>query len=227
MGPEDHHSSRTASVAERLNEYIANEQSYLASLALKVAAGCEISTLRALNVGAICLICLLSYSILRVIHNDSSKPSQRAGKNAGLSRIEPKDDNSTLNAHSALNISLFPPLFFFSALYYTDVMSTLVVLLSYATFLNRSKTSSALLNSSAQVLIGVIALLFRQTNIFWVAIFPAAMAVINAYGEDHQTESYNNTDLKFVCQKSWTDGVLYDCSVDTAGPQGMFSHILT
>ncbi|KAA6411813.1 MAG: hypothetical protein FRX48_03963 [Lasallia pustulata] len=71
--------------------------------------------------------------------------------------------------HVALNICLFPPLFFFYALYYTDVLSVGFVLLAYHLFLNRQ--------TAGLMVAGLSSLLFRQTNIFWVALFLGGLEV--------------------------------------------------
>jgi alpha-1,2-glucosyltransferase len=131
-----------------------------------------------LNVGAICLICVLSYQIRRLLRKPL--PSRRTQKNP--SALQSKDveaQTSLIDAHTALNISLFPPLFFFSGLYYTDVLSTLAVLAAYTTYLNQRRTQNYLISSLITVNVGVLALLFRQTNIFWVAVFPAGLAVVD------------------------------------------------
>lgn len=80
------------------------------------------------------------------------------------------------DTHAAINVCLFPPLFFFSALYYTDIASTLMVLL----FLDElfAHPTNGVRFSWRQMLYAVAALLMRQTNVFWVAIFPAAIDVI-------------------------------------------------
>jgi alpha-1,2-glucosyltransferase len=73
--------------------------------------------------------------------------------------------------HNALNIALFPPLFFFAGLFYTDVLSTCVVLKMYRDFLyNRS--------GIWLYLTGLLALTMRQTNIFWVAVFLGGLEVV-------------------------------------------------
>jgi alpha-1,2-glucosyltransferase len=76
---------------------------------------------------------------------------------------------------------LFPPLFFFSGLYYTDVQSAFWTLLAYRSYLKYEKSNfSSWSDASLQVVLGVIALFFRQTNIFWVAVFPAGLALISS-----------------------------------------------
>ncbi|CAB4057909.1 ALG10 [Lepeophtheirus salmonis] len=62
---------------------------------------------------------------------------------------------------SSLNIALFPLLYFFSFFYYTDVGSTFMVLLMYCLHLEKRDWFAAF--------IGFLAVLFRQTNIIWVA----------------------------------------------------------
>ncbi|KAF2799070.1 glycosyltransferase family 59 protein [Melanomma pulvis-pyrius CBS 109.77] len=154
---------------------------YLLSLFLNlVIRDCGTSSLRLLNAGAICVVCLLAYDTLRTLHRRrSTQKESRTIEVAQLSTAT--DDQSHLfDAHSALNIALFPPLFFFSSLYYTDVISTLIVLLSYNIFLKSTKGSKGFWEELIFVLVGIVALSFRQTNIFWVAVFPAGLSLIDA-----------------------------------------------
>jgi len=125
------------------------------------------------------------------------------------------------HVHSALNMALFPPLFFFSALYYTDVMSTLTVLFTYAAYLESSRSNWSLLRNFSAVALGVFSLFFRQTNIFWVAVFPAGLAVVDALKKDvPPLATANSGDIKSVLQNSWSEGRIIDCLVQDAGPQG-------
>jgi alpha-1,2-glucosyltransferase len=50
------------------------------------------------------------------------------------------------------------------------------VLLSYLVYLSTTNVRGEL----GVTFIGILALLFRQTNIFWVAVFPAGLAVVDA-----------------------------------------------
>ncbi|XP_063304135.1 dol-P-Glc:Glc(2)Man(9)GlcNAc(2)-PP-Dol alpha-1,2-glucosyltransferase [Pelobates fuscus] len=61
---------------------------------------------------------------------------------------------------SALNLYLFPTLYFFTFLYYTDSGSTFFVLFTYLMCLYGNHKSAALL--------GFCAFCFRQTNIIWI-----------------------------------------------------------
>jgi alpha-1,2-glucosyltransferase len=75
--------------------------------------------------------------------------------------------------HTAFNIALFPPLFFFSGLFYTDVLSTCMVLRMYRLSLQRK-------GSVWLYVAGILALTMRQTNIFWVAVFLGGLEVVRA-----------------------------------------------
>jgi alpha-1,2-glucosyltransferase len=98
-------------------------------------------------------------------------------------------------AHTAVNICLFPPLFFFSALYYTDIASLLFVLLSHnAVLLTYQKHGQNVVLVLLQLFYGLGALLLRQTNVFWVAIFPAGIAALKMYqisGEPYQGTGFD------------------------------------
>jgi alpha-1,2-glucosyltransferase len=100
-------------------------------------------------------------------------------------------------------------------------MSTLVVLASYWIFTKRKDSASPFLINTALVIVGVISLFFRQTNIFWVAVFPAALAVVDALKEGQKP---GQNDAETAIDESWNHGRLYDCPVETAGPQGAFRY---
>jgi hypothetical protein len=87
--------------------------------------------------------------------------------------------------HTALNIALFPPLFFFSGLFYTDVLSTCVVLRTYRLYLEREGAYKHSANGLLWLFpTGIIALTMRQTNIFWVAVFLGALEAIRTIKSD-------------------------------------------
>jgi alpha-1,2-glucosyltransferase len=140
---------------------------------------------------------------------------------AATEPIHTSDPSVISDANTALNIALFPPLFFFSALFYTDVMSTLIVLLSYDVFL-RGKASPGAFSDFSTIIVGLVALCFRQTNIFWVAIFPAGLGVIDALkGSDSPSAPSKAMTPREVIQESWSSGYVHDCSVKGAGLQGI------
>lgn len=201
----------------------ANRPRYLVAKLFAPVIGCDTSSLRALNVVALCLICPLSYGILRRLRTPVISQVENSGNTKAANKGSESSDSSVLSdANVALNIALFPPLFFFSALFYTDVMSTLIVLLSYNVLLKYSATPRSVFGDLSTVVVGVVALFFRQTNIFWVAIFPAGLSVIDALkGNASSTLSRRLGNPRDVLQRSWDEGAVYDCGVEDAEVQGI------
>ncbi|KAK6501871.1 glucosyltransferase [Arthrobotrys musiformis] len=72
-------------------------------------------------------------------------------------------------AQTAMNVALFPLLYFFNNLFYTDVWSTVFVLLAYRSYLLYSPWKSAGWS--------LLSLFFRQTNILWT-IFLVLLSAI-------------------------------------------------
>ncbi|KAH8730073.1 alpha-2-glucosyltransferase Alg10 [Phaeosphaeriaceae sp. PMI808] len=194
---------------------------YLVAKLFKSLIGCDTNSLRALNVGALCLICPMSYDILRMLRTRTIPGQDKPQHVKVTDKNLPEDDPAVvLDANIALNIALFPPLFFFSALFYTDVMSTLAVLLSYSAFLRMNSAVMNPLGNIYVVFIGLLALLFRQTNIFWVAVFPAGLAVIDALkASSPASQGPKSGTLGEAFQEMWSQGVIHDCSVQDGGPQ--------
>jgi alpha-1,2-glucosyltransferase len=111
--------------------------------------------------------------------------------------------------HSALNICLFPPLFFFCALYYTDVASTLSVLLFTRHLLeNNSRGPSTFFQACVSITLALVSLSFRQTNIFWVGVFPIVLLALGALHKN--VESIRPGDGKAVVMRAWANGTFYD-----------------
>jgi alpha-1,2-glucosyltransferase len=132
--------------------------------------------------------------------------------------------------HTGANIALFPLLFFFSGLYYTDVLSTCVVLGMYRLFLERK---GARTNSTAGLIylfpVGLIALTMRQTNIFWVAVFMGAselVRTIKANKEDFTSgrpRSQTWKDMAIDKFEQYSHGNIHDITLQNAGLTGMFN----
>ena len=117
-------------------------------------------------------------------------------------------------AHTALNISLFPPLFFFCALFYTDILSVLFVL---STFLAYDARRPLLM-----ILCGLVSLMFRQTNVFWVAIHLSGKETLRIL-ERQQSESDESTEsasLYDILDLSMKRGSIFDPTVKEARLQG-------
>ncbi|EMC97731.1 glycosyltransferase family 59 protein [Baudoinia panamericana UAMH 10762] len=165
------------------------------------ALNCSLGTLRAGNVLGLILLVL----VIRAAYT-----------------LRTRDDvasRSFVFDHAALNIALFSPLFFFSALYYTDIWSAAFVLVSYLFLPGLHHTdSSAWARSLALFMVGLASLLFRQTNIFWVAVFPAGLTLVQQLDRGHQavkdsmycrTEGFGDN-IYSIAKTSWKLEVVYD-----------------
>ncbi len=132
---------------------------------------CTPASLRGMNVFVTLLTGLLACHCRHLIETGAvtreGKPAPR-----GL---------SVYALHTAFNIALFPLIFFFSALYYTDVASTLVVLVAYRNHLLRvgGPSRPGLINDLWTVVLGVVALFMRQTNVFWVVVYMGGQEAVH------------------------------------------------
>ncbi|KAK6596619.1 DIE2/ALG10 family protein [Botrytis cinerea] len=90
---------------------------------------CNAHFLRTTNVIALIYIMMLAWKCRNLII--------RAGVENRTDQVPKLISADSL--HTAANIALFPPLFFFSGLYYTDVLSTCVVLYLYKQFLEQAE----------------------------------------------------------------------------------------
>ena len=115
--------------------------------------------------------------------------------------------------HATVNICLFPPLSFFYGLYYTDVLAALVALYTYAFYLKRRKNSL--------VGVGLLSLLFRQTNIFWVAVFLGALEVSRTIPKGRSGVEFQvKPSFYEVVAESWRRSCHFDPLVSQAGFEG-------
>ena len=130
----------------------------------------------------------------------------------------------------ALNVALFPPLFFFAALYYTDVWSTFWVLAAYRFWLEQSLIrrpagffTSPKVSRALMVGCGLVSLAFRQTNVFWVGVFLAGLEVVRTL-KDRDAESGVRVDANLgwedVLVMSYNQRKLYDVPVGDASLEG-------
>jgi len=70
-----------------------------------------------------------------------------------------------------------------------------------------------------QVGLGLATLLFRQTNVFWVAVFPAGLAIIqgaNTCSPDRPPTITGRQSFVQVVQQAWNDSIVYDPPVAEA-----------
>uniref|UniRef100_A0A1B6LAR4 Dol-P-Glc:Glc(2)Man(9)GlcNAc(2)-PP-Dol alpha-1,2-glucosyltransferase n=1 Tax=Graphocephala atropunctata TaxID=36148 RepID=A0A1B6LAR4_9HEMI len=80
-----------------------------------------------------------------------------------VKRLHPSVTEDWKLLMTAANLAMLPPLYFFTFLYYTDTVSTCLVLLCYLLHLQRRPWLAATA--------GFMAVITRQTNIIWVAFF--------------------------------------------------------
>lgn len=111
---------------------------------------CTVPALRAVNILAAITNLVLLHCLTRAVHGAKEGYSERLG------------------LWSSLNLSLLPPLLFTSLLYYTDPLSTCLVLLTYTLHI----TGRSYLAAVA----GLVSVLCRQTNIVWVFLAAAETA---------------------------------------------------
>lgn len=109
-------------------------------------SACTVSVLRYFNAFFVTLLFCVHFALFRTLNSN-------------------KRTSSVIISISALNLTLFPVCYFFSFLFYTDVLSILSVLFAYLLQQHRFLLSSAF--------VGAFSCLMRQTNIIWV-IFCAA-----------------------------------------------------
>jgi alpha-1,2-glucosyltransferase len=118
--------------------------------------------------------------------------------------------------HAVLNICYFPLLFFFSGLYYTDVWSVYFVLSSYGQHV-RFLQDGRRLDQIKMFVLGFCALLMRQTNIFWVAIFLTGLHAVHHLKKVDRPHSGKSMDIHNVLDE------IYDPLVSEAYLEGMIS----
>ena len=121
------------------------------------------------------------------------------------------------DAHTVLNICLFPVMFFFSGLYYTDLLSVWLVLETYHLFRLRSGRAGSLMRTLGIFLVGLASLTARQTNIFWVSVFLGGLEVTRSL----PSRPLNYSDgLSTFLKTSWTEGIVHDVDIEDASVEG-------
>ena len=111
---------------------------------------CSVSVLRSVNLVVSCINLILLHTITTHLHGNKESYSDLLG------------------VWSSLNMSLMPVLFFYSFLYYTDQVSTALVLLTFSLHLSGNNWLASF--SAA------LAILSRQTNIVWTFLCGALAA---------------------------------------------------
>ncbi|KAL5614826.1 hypothetical protein BROUX41_004914 [Berkeleyomyces rouxiae] len=173
---------------------------------------CSPFMLRSFNVWATAAVALLASLCRRRIEALSSR-----GQEGSLI--------SHYSIHTGFNIALFPLIFFFSGLYYTDVISTVSVLLAYAHHLNRVNSSThSFMSDLAVVILGVLALFMRQTNVFWVVVYMGGLEVVHAVkrcsvaGNKYPRVSTTLTDRLREALQQYSTGHIHDPALNVCWP---------
>jgi alpha-1,2-glucosyltransferase len=135
---------------------------------------------------------------------------------------------SLYSYHTGINIALFPVIFFFSALYYTDIVSTLVVLIAYQNHLSRvALQRPGFVNDVYTVILGLFALSMRQTNVFWVVVYMGGLEAVHVVRslkpEAVKTLPQFRTLAEHVRFYAWrySIGDVHDPPLNMAWPDGM------
>ncbi|OBT39332.1 hypothetical protein VE00_10472 [Pseudogymnoascus sp. WSF 3629] len=188
---------------------------YVSSLLLRAVTrgGCEAADLRATGGSALAALLAACYFVRGALRGGGT---QGAGR--GAWRV----------AHEALNVCLFPPLFFFSGLYYTDVLSTLVVVVAYCAF-QRGAGGGSVGGGVVVYGLGVAALVMRQTNVFWVGVFLAGMEWVRACremaaGQPAKKGGDEEGEIGWIERfiRPYVRGELHDPALEQAGPMDFF-----
>ena len=118
--------------------------------------------------------------------------------------------------HTTINIYLFPPLFFFYGLYYTDVLSAISVLYAYRCYLVRQQVNV--------LFAGLLSLMFRQTNIFWVSVFLGGLELCRAIPKGRpEIEFPSHPSFHDVIEGSWQQTSAYDPLISEAYFEGLMA----
>lgn len=200
---------------------------YICSILLQRAAifigkpwlfDCDASSLRVTNVIGLAAVASLA---LLCRHTVEARLYE-AHSSARLQRV------STYSIHTAFNIALFPLLFFFSGLYYTDVISTAAVMGAYLNHLKRvGRDTSSFFSDLLTILLGVVALFMRQTNVFWIVVYLGGLEAVHAVKTlrpDRVDQPYMTTlseQLKFFVWR-YSVGDIHDLPLSLAWPDGNY-----
>lgn len=122
---------------------------------------------------------------------------------------------------TALNICLFPLVFFLSGVYYTDLAALLIVIEVYIHDVKREWERKHMISRRDLIFVacGILSLAFRQTNIFWAAVFLGGLKTIRVL--KGMTNECRSTDTMKIVRSSWFLGQLYDPPINEASFLGL------
>lgn len=180
---------------------------------------CSETSLRMTNWVAIIVLIFTAVDCRRLIE---TRLAERGGRRSQTSSL------SFHAIHTGMNIGLFPLLFFFSALYYTDVFSTLMVLFAFQNHLERvGPKGTPWRNDFFVILLGIASLFMRQTNVFWVVVFMGGLEAVEAAKAEPtdkpQPPKHGDlmANIKYFAWRS-SLGEIHDPALDQASLDGEF-----
>ncbi|OHF00481.1 DIE2/ALG10 family protein [Colletotrichum orchidophilum] len=192
-------------------------------LQVMMRPGCSVLDLRGVNIIAVLGVGILATHCRHLL--ETRRPDAKSPA--------PPAVLSFHSIHLGWNIALFPVLFFFSGLYYTDVVSTLSVLVAYYHHLHRVREErSSFLSDWTTMILGVLTLVMRQTNVFWVVVYMGgleAVAAVKALRPDPVAKPNTTTVGEFVRFYAWrySIGDVHDPPLNTAWPDDVFFSALS
>lgn len=191
--------------------------------------GCSPLTLRMTNWLTIITVPVVASQCRRLLETRSGEQASESGSQRSSQQQQQQqqqhDALSSYALHTGVNVAFFPLLFFFSGLYYTDVLSTLVVLVAFWNTLVRMNTQATSWRSDALVvLLAVAALLMRQTNVFWVVVFLGGLEAVHAAGALRPPPTRPGafdrpTKIKFYLSR-YAQGEIHDPPLDATSLDG-------
>ena len=172
----------------------------------------EVSALRSTNWSGSLLLAWLVRSLL-LLNVETHDEGSEEKIESTVQSIRYPDWAEWELIHTTINIYLFPPLFFFYGLYYTDVLSALSVLYAYRCYLARQHIWV--------LFAGLLSLIFRQTNIFWVSVFLGGLELCRTIPKGRpEIEFPSHPDFFDVIEGSWEHVSAYDPPVSQAYFEG-------
>ena len=137
---------------------------------------------------------------------------------SGPTSIRPRDPESPdacAGSVLAAIVCFFPPLFFFSGLFYTDILSILLVLAATASHYRQGPVMASVWS--------LLSLTVRQTNVFWTGVYLAGLETVQGPTSEKMDPSKKSASLFGIIQSIWSSGKLFDEDVQDAFIEGSSS----
>ena len=111
-------------------------------------------------------------------------------------------------------IVVFPLMFFFSGLYYTDLFSVVTVLITYVSWAasSQARGGSKVVHQTFYLLSGLVSLSARQTNVFWVAVYLGGLQVVKSVKREAGLTGIHDPPISEAFFEGQTLEILCDCT---------------